>query len=349
MGTNNEVVTGSGVSVNDPNPLISALNQIKDELKNSQRQISMEMESKLSDKITSEMQKINDNITDKLAPLTADVQVIKERLDTCEEDITEIKKEGEKEKKDIEKEKRKKNILIHGINVSSGPNQNKRAAELVVEILRTKLGVDLNLDHIDFTKTLGQRPSGPILMGLTSWNKKTEILSKSHKLKDTKIFIGQDFPPEVIATRKALLPIMKEHRKAGKHAIIKYDQLVVGKAGAASGSSKSSVEYPTDKNDIENMELSEEENQEGAATGKESNESSKRPLDESSPDHPLRKKKTKKMENTKKIKLNQNKSSPSNQGNLIDLFQKIENNKSQANQNLDESDTSENLPSQITK
>ncbi|KAL1447565.1 hypothetical protein WDU94_010892 [Cyamophila willieti] len=82
-------------------------------------------------------------------------------------------------------------------------------------------------EDIDFIKELGGDKKGPILLGLTSWRKKKEIMKNARKLKGSNIFISEDLPPEVLLKRKTLVPEMMNYRMEGHHAIIKYDKLYV--------------------------------------------------------------------------------------------------------------------------
>ncbi|KAL1447204.1 hypothetical protein WDU94_013866 [Cyamophila willieti] len=197
-------------------------------------------------KISEEIKKVNENIDEKLAPLTAELHALKTRVDSCEEN-----------KNTREKEKRKKNIVVHGIQLEDGPNLAGRATDKVIHLLKNRLEVNLEKDQIDFTRVSGKDKKGPIIMGLLSWNKKAEILSKTGKLKGTNIYIGQDFPPDVLAKRKTLIPVMMNHRKEGRHAVIRYDRLVVGKNGEAGGSQTEATNTENDLMDVES-ELEEE-------------------------------------------------------------------------------------------
>ncbi|XP_026686481.1 uncharacterized protein LOC108253667 [Diaphorina citri] len=154
--------------------LVETLLKICDEMRGTRKLITTEvckLESKLSEKITQETQKVNDNIDEKLAPLLADVEELKVRVDTCEEKISGLKEGNEREKKDHEKERRRKNIVIRGFKIEEGSNQISQVVAQVIKLFQDKLGIRLSEDQIDFTKVVGKERKGPIIMGLTSWNK----------------------------------------------------------------------------------------------------------------------------------------------------------------------------------
>lgn len=119
----------------------------------------------------------------------------------------------------------------------------------VVEVFQDKMNINLTDDQIYFVRVLGQNNKGLIFMGLMSWNKKAEILSESKTLKGTDIFVRQDYSPDVMAIRKAL-------KKEGRHAVTKYDQLIVLKPQVANARKPK-----TDTNELSKKIETEEENE----------------------------------------------------------------------------------------
>ncbi|KAI5732107.1 uncharacterized protein LOC103520622 [Diaphorina citri] len=201
-------------SSNDPN-LASILLNVCDQIKDT-RELIKEQAGKLEQKFTDETKKINENIDAKLSPLANDVSNIKSKVQVCEEKIS-----------TLEKEKRKRNILIHGLEVHE--KDSRQIETHVKQILQEKLEIGVKNEEIDFIKILGKNRKGPILLGLTTWKKKNEIIRSSAKLKGSGKNIGEDFPPEVLTKRKSLIPEMIRYRNKGHHAVIKYDRLFVDK------------------------------------------------------------------------------------------------------------------------
>ncbi|KAL1446372.1 hypothetical protein WDU94_006604 [Cyamophila willieti] len=167
---------------------------------------------KLGKEVHREITRINENIDSKLTPLVLEVKRLRENLKKCEDKIY-----------DMEKDKRKRNILIHGINI----HRQTRTETQLKHFFRENLQMILKTEDIDFIKELGRDKKGPILLGLTSWRKKTEIMKNARKLKGSNMFISEDLSPEVLLTRKTLVPEMMNYRMQGHHAIIKYDKLYV--------------------------------------------------------------------------------------------------------------------------
>lgn len=156
---------------------------------------------------------------------------VNKKFEDLQKDISNVKQKQEQinsKIKILEKESRRRNIIIHGIE-----EKEKIYSELektVFDVLNNQLKIVPKIEEIDFAKRLGKSQDNyhrPILVGLTTWGKKLEILKKKNALKSTKIFITEDFPKEVMEERKKLQSALIEKRKAGTFAFLKYDKLVV--------------------------------------------------------------------------------------------------------------------------
>ncbi|KAI5739943.1 hypothetical protein M8J77_025364 [Diaphorina citri] len=215
MGGNNDdiikVLSTPGTS-GDQAPLVNILLTVCDEIKGTKNLIN-EQAAKLDEKFTNEANKINKNIDIKLTPLT--------------KDVVDLKVKVQKIDSDREREKRKRNVLIYGLRTE---NQDNRQAEASArKLFGDKMKVDMEPWEIDFIKVLGENRLGPILIGLTTWKKKNDLMRNGYKLKGTSVSIREDFPEDIVAIRKTLIPKMKQLREKGHHVILKYDQLIVDK------------------------------------------------------------------------------------------------------------------------
>lgn len=147
-----------------------------------------------------------------------------ENLETHERKISQI----EQQWKYQDKLNREKNIIIFGIKEEE--KSRNELENICLELLNKTLKIDTSIFEVDNLYRKGNKGQGktrPILMKFTSRRKVIDILSNKKYLKETNIVISEDFPKEIIEERKQLIPLMKEFRKEGKHAIIKYDRLYV--------------------------------------------------------------------------------------------------------------------------
>lgn len=143
----------------------------------------------------------------------------------------------------LEKEVRKNNIILHGIEETEESN-----ADLLELVLTTfnNMGKTTGMQEFDKweicgTYRLGKRVDKkrrPILVKLTLAWRRMEIL-KNNKNFPTNTYATEDFPKEVLAIRKELKLKQQEERKKGNLAIIRYDKLILkGKLTQEEGQEK---------------------------------------------------------------------------------------------------------------
>ncbi|KAL3286045.1 hypothetical protein HHI36_000558 [Cryptolaemus montrouzieri] len=94
-----------------------------------------------------------------------------------------------------------------------------------------KVKIDVVAENIEFYN-LGKPDQSkstmrPILMELSKWNKKLEILKAAIILKGTKIYIKEDYPKSFLKQKKMVFKYMIEARKAGDIKHMKYDSLAI--------------------------------------------------------------------------------------------------------------------------
>lgn len=128
----------------------------------------------------------------------------------------------------LEKERRKKNLLIYGLKEESYENYEKRK-NLILNFLEKEMKVEVQPSEVENVRRLGGKNTRtrPLIFTLRSMEKKIEILRHRKELRNSSIRIEEDFPKEVLRIRKELYPKLKEFRQEQKHAILKYDKLVV--------------------------------------------------------------------------------------------------------------------------
>lgn len=146
-------------------------------------------------------------------------EVLKKKVLEAEENISRL-----------DREIRKRNLIFFGVSEKVNETEN----DVVKATLKTveNIEVQLNEGMIDFCRRLGKKKdnkeSRPILIGLTTWRKKMDILANSKKLKGSEIWIREDFPPKIMEKRRKLRKHQVDARSKGLVAMMKYDKLVVG-------------------------------------------------------------------------------------------------------------------------
>ncbi|XP_026683613.1 uncharacterized protein LOC113469837 [Diaphorina citri] len=181
--------------------LNEAFGQLKTEIVHS-------LDSKVQEKVNEATQEINKN----LVQLKKNDTDLEEKIKKCEKQLLE--------------EKKRKNLIIHGL----GTFQNwKERENAVFQMIREKMGIICNNEDIDaIIKLDKRRDDGPILVKFTTNRKKLDVLFNRKLLKDTSIFIDEDYSKEIVEKRKELKKIMKQLKNDGKEKVyLKQDKLFV--------------------------------------------------------------------------------------------------------------------------
>jgi hypothetical protein len=96
-----------------------------------------------------------------------------------------------------EEEARRNNLIILGMEETNG-ERYEDTQRLIERLVIDKLEIPEIHGHVDYVKRLGRgRGSKPILVKLTTFAKKLEILENTRKLAGTKIRVEQDYSREV--------------------------------------------------------------------------------------------------------------------------------------------------------
>lgn len=185
---------------------------------------------------------VNNTEMDKLANMFAQIseklQVMDDKLEHLISENIKIKEENKKLKEQmtqqgdkmatLEREIRRKNIVIKGVKDREEENREE-TFNAVITIIK-EMGIEINKEHIDEVNRIGKYTANrvrPIILKLNTGNKRTEILSKSKVLKGTDIWLDEDYSKEILEERKLLIPHMKEARKKGCRAYLRYNKLIV--------------------------------------------------------------------------------------------------------------------------
>lgn len=158
---------------------------------------------------------IFEKMNEKLEPLIEDNKIMKMKIEKLEKKI-----------EYLEKEKKKNNILVFGLEETE-----KSSLELfqqMQEIIKEKLKITLESNDVSKIHRIGLNKENkirPVLIAFTNNWKRSEILKKKKSLKE--IYVTEDFPKEVMEKRRELKPKLMEERAKGNFAYLKYDQLIV--------------------------------------------------------------------------------------------------------------------------
>lgn len=166
------------------------------------------LDAKIKEKVDEETQVLHRNVKDlKIKDEMLDHKIVK-----CEMKMTD--------------EMKRKNLIIHGLGTLKSWKEREIA---VFNFLQVTMGVQCKNEDIDNIIKLDKtKNDGPILVKFTTTRKKMEILSNRKSLKNTNIYIDEDFSKETVEKRKEMKKIMKQLKSEGKKDVyLKRDKLWV--------------------------------------------------------------------------------------------------------------------------
>lgn len=180
-----------------------------------------ELKKTLKDEIKKSEEQVKQHIEEQLMEVRSDVDGLKETVKENKEEIQDMKKENDREK-------RSRNLIIFKI-----PEEESNGIQLkynVKALILDNCKVDIS-NHIDKIYRIGRaEPTKirPILLALTSLDKKMEIFwGKKHH--GAKLELAEDYSPDVLAARRNLVPVLKELRELKYEDVhIRQDKLYVG-------------------------------------------------------------------------------------------------------------------------
>lgn len=153
----------------------------------------MTLDDKLN-KILSQLELTNQGVTDlneKFDKMNTDFQNLKSKTEKNTTDILDINKKLD----DLEQYSRRNNLRFFGIPESN----NEDTAQLITQLLSTKLNISIKIEDIERTYRVGQIKQGnirAILVKFVSYNIKAEVYKKKNNLKGTRITIREDITAE---------------------------------------------------------------------------------------------------------------------------------------------------------
>ena len=170
-------------------------------------------------------QKIIDAIRSLRSELAEQNQLINAKLDKALEELKGKHTIIEKKIEYIERKQRKNNIVIFGLH----PEDYK--LETLVgscsELFREKAKVSVDPSFINNIYALGTSSERPVVVELTTYIKKLEILKAAKNLKGSNIYISHDLTKSQQETRKTLREELKETRRTNPKAHIRQGKVVV--------------------------------------------------------------------------------------------------------------------------
>lgn len=133
----------------------------------------------------------------------------------------------------LENQSRRNNVIIDGLIQENAYESWSDTEQMVREFLKNKLKIDpksIEIERAHRTGSVKQNTgkTRPIVVKFLRYKDKDLILAKARAhLKNTLIYVNEDFSDLLRKKRADLIPAMKQARDEGKYAVINYDRLVI--------------------------------------------------------------------------------------------------------------------------
>lgn len=128
----------------------------------------------------------------------------------------------------LEDRNRRNNLRIDGLKENDHESWEDSERK-VKDLIKNKLAIEEDI-IIERAHRIGKKEHGKnrsIIFKLQSWKQKEVIIKNSNKLRNTGIYVNEDFSDETMLIRKELFKQMKKERDDGKFAKVIYDKLYV--------------------------------------------------------------------------------------------------------------------------
>lgn len=201
---------------------MSEYHQLLEAIKN----MNLEMKDQLIT-LDNKIESLEANITGKI------INSIDNKFETIQSEVNTLKDKTnaqEKELERIDRESRKRNIVIFGVAEEEENGAYAELEKMVTDIITINLEIECSRQDIQFVTRMGKKRENkprPILLSTTTMGKKIEIMKNKYKLESTGCYLKEDYPKKVLEIRKSLQEELKKEIEKGNRAYIKYDKLVI--------------------------------------------------------------------------------------------------------------------------
>ncbi|XP_039750722.1 uncharacterized protein LOC120626971 [Pararge aegeria] len=194
--------------------ILNALNKITKEL-DMQRHEIRETGKNVTEKVT---QNINQMLEEKFL-------ILEEK----HEKLKEIVENQEKRLYYLEKQARKRNLVIFGIEETETSYENLETN--IMKWIDQYFALKLTYSDNQEVKRVGKKEKRPrpVIVTFLTLGMKIKVLKQKRALQETQYYIKEDYPKYVLEKRKELQEQLQLEREQGNRARIKYDKLIISK------------------------------------------------------------------------------------------------------------------------
>ena len=204
------------------------------------RQLFLEMFKTHEENIVKIISANNKIVNDRIDQLEKKIDDIQESLEYTENDLkvkltqfenkqTHLNDEFRNKVRELEDRSRRNNLRIDGINESVNESWNE-SEQKVSEMFANKLGLNNIVIERAHRGNLSKHQKDmkkprTIILKLLSYKDKEKIMVNVNKLKNSGIYVNEDFSKDTIEIRKKLWENVLKLRREGKYAVLRYDKI----------------------------------------------------------------------------------------------------------------------------
>lgn len=215
-------------------------NIVKEELESHKEGLQEFISSKLLvtnerlNELSKEVKDITESLEFTQKQVEEDTKAIKKDIERLKKNVGEIERDlldpedVSKKLIELEDRSRRNNLRIDGIQESDDESWEKCEEDLQ-NIIKDKLDIDKEIE-IDRCHRAGKKQYNrprTIVCRITNFKDKQLILKNAKKLKNTGIYIYEDFCRDTMELRKQLWEDVLEYRRQNKFAYLNYRSIVV--------------------------------------------------------------------------------------------------------------------------
>ncbi|XP_052742284.1 uncharacterized protein LOC128198873 [Bicyclus anynana] len=166
-------------------------------------------------KVQEDLKTINENINQKFENIEVKTKELEQKLEQQQMHLDRL-----------DQQLKKRNIIIFGLEEQE--NYYSQLEEIVLDLLNKVMKIPCDQRDIESVKRLGKKKGNvrPVVVTLTTMGLKLKVLRSKNLLKNTRVYLKEDFTPKILQKRKELQEEFLSRREKGENVVIKYDKII---------------------------------------------------------------------------------------------------------------------------
>lgn len=169
------------------------------------------------------------SLTDEMSKRQKDIEKIMQDLRKKDEQQRSLEAEMKAEIIDLKSRSMRDNLLFYKIAEEKDENCEIKIQNFMKENLKIETASNIKIQRAHRVGKYNGSKTRPIVVKFAFYPDRERVRKAAVNLKGTEYGISEQYPREVMETRKKLIPVMKKAREEGKEAFINVDKLYIDK------------------------------------------------------------------------------------------------------------------------